>query len=299
MSEDAAVLTAENDMCQLSSSFGLESFHHGPVHQQILGRLGGVSTKHNLLMHNQNMSNSLSENFILDSFPFVSNPEYDLNGFLTQAVPFTQMVTEQEENNINTDAKSLTSMSCMLPMERAGAPQGLPRIDPNAPLTHDTYCSLYFPTKDTGNFDPMVSVVMPVISDEAALSTGMKSVSLALKRSPSAVIMPTIAKQSATEATEQGVLLHKHISARLYECSICHKMFERAYNRKMHLATHEAIENRLKPFVCPVESCGKRFARKHDKNRHYTGVHLRTRRPAGEYTFKPNEMSSMSLKSEL
>lgn len=123
----------------------------------------------------------------------------------------------------------------------------------------------------------VLPAVAPVVSRDAAENSAMQALTLATQTgnlpaktctqglSPSSV--PVLANSTKRRA-----------QARLHECSICHKMFERSYNYRMHLATHEAVENRLKPFVCPFPGCGKQFARKHDKNRHYQGVHLRIRK---------------------
>ncbi|PWN54155.1 hypothetical protein IE53DRAFT_305203, partial [Violaceomyces palustris] len=56
----------------------------------------------------------------------------------------------------------------------------------------------------------------------------------------------------------------------------CNKPFERHFNLKTHMLTHEDPENRQKNFICPLESCSKAFARKHDRDRHHKTVHLKT-----------------------
>lgn len=47
-----------------------------------------------------------------------------------------------------------------------------------------------------------------------------------------------------------------------YQCTLCPKMFTRAYNLRSHLRTH--VDER--PFICAV--CGKAFARQRDRERH-------------------------------
>lgn len=67
-----------------------------------------------------------------------------------------------------------------------------------------------------------------------------------------------------------------------WQCSSCGKWFDRAYNLKTHLFTHENPESREKPYECPDSECRKPFARKHDMKRHFDNVHRgESRRPRG------------------
>ncbi|EPQ28745.1 uncharacterized protein PFL1_03548 [Pseudozyma flocculosa PF-1] len=63
---------------------------------------------------------------------------------------------------------------------------------------------------------------------------------------------------------------------RRFQCEVCQKWFDRAFNLKTHMYTHENPDARAKNFICPDPDCGKPFARKHDMNRHHTTVHLKT-----------------------
>lgn len=67
-----------------------------------------------------------------------------------------------------------------------------------------------------------------------------------------------------------------------WQCASCGKWFDRAYNLKTHLFTHENPESREKPYECPDLDCRKPFARKHDMKRHFDNVHRgESRRPRG------------------
>ncbi|KAL9079187.1 MAG: hypothetical protein Q9157_001896 [Trypethelium eluteriae] len=53
-------------------------------------------------------------------------------------------------------------------------------------------------------------------------------------------------------------------------CDICDMPFERPYNLKAHLETHDP--NRQKPFKCEHEGCSREFVRKTDLTRHVQSV---------------------------
>lgn len=53
-------------------------------------------------------------------------------------------------------------------------------------------------------------------------------------------------------------------------CEICGKLFQRCYNLKAHMETHDA--NRSIPHKCKHPGCGKRFARRTDLLRHNESV---------------------------
>lgn len=257
-------------------SFGV----YEPMNQNLGGRVLPQAVGENLMRHNLTATNPLSGDYTTNSFSLMSNPEHDLYGFLSQAVPLTQMASAATEGSAQGQLQTLSNMPCILPMNTTVIPHTPPPA-PNLQSSYfpETYRQIYSASGVGTNVDPMVSVVKPVISKDAVAQTSLTSVSLAVSRgSPTATSTSPASKRSAATVAEIGLVGNKRTASRLYECPICHKMFERAYNRKMHITTHEAIENRLKPFVCPLESCGKRFARKHDKNRHYLGVHLRARK---------------------
>ena len=55
-----------------------------------------------------------------------------------------------------------------------------------------------------------------------------------------------------------------------HECEICHKFFERRYNYRAHMATHDP--DRAHPHKCEVEWCDRKFVRKTDLMRHHQSV---------------------------
>ncbi|KAF2734930.1 hypothetical protein EJ04DRAFT_223386 [Polyplosphaeria fusca] len=56
-----------------------------------------------------------------------------------------------------------------------------------------------------------------------------------------------------------------------YQCEICHRLFQRSYNHKTHMETHNPRRKRDHP--CPHEGCVKSFVRKTDLDRHDISVH--------------------------
>lgn len=123
----------------------------------------------------------------------------------------------------------------------------------------------------------VLPAVAPVVSCDAAENSAMQAFTLASQTEnlPAKTCAQGLSPNSVSMLANST---KRRAKVRLHECTICHKMFERSYNYRMHLATHDAVENRLKPFVCPFPGCEKKFARKHDKNRHYQGVHLHIRK---------------------
>jgi DNA-directed RNA polymerase subunit RPC12/RpoP len=58
-----------------------------------------------------------------------------------------------------------------------------------------------------------------------------------------------------------------------YTCHKCGKLFQRSYNHKTHLETHNP--ERKKEHTCPHRGCNKQFVRKTDLDRHEKSVHLK------------------------
>ncbi|PSN62181.1 hypothetical protein BS50DRAFT_578034 [Corynespora cassiicola Philippines] len=58
-------------------------------------------------------------------------------------------------------------------------------------------------------------------------------------------------------------------------CEKCGKMFQRAYNHKTHLETHNP--SRKKEHICYYEDCKRPFVRKTDLERHLNSVHYKKR----------------------
>ncbi|WFD30110.1 hypothetical protein MSPP1_001126 [Malassezia sp. CBS 17886] len=214
-----------------------------------------------------------------DALTTLASPEYDLYGFLSQAVPLTQMVSAVAEMNSQSPLMSLSSLPCTLPLDMGAFSY---KCEPDEQLLPGVERPLYSTSGAAPMPESARALVSPVIAREAAVQARITSMSLSVTRGADGVARKVFAAKRSPEhasVTELSILARKGAHPRrLYECPICHKMFERAYNRKMHMTTHEAMENRLKPFICPFRGCGKQFARKHDKNRHYQGVHLRARK---------------------
>lgn len=68
-----------------------------------------------------------------------------------------------------------------------------------------------------------------------------------------------------------------------YECTVdgCGKLFNRSYNYRAHMETHDA--DRVHPFVCALPDCMKRFRRKTDLQRHHQSVHIKEKSHQCEY----------------
>ncbi|KAF2816251.1 uncharacterized protein BDZ99DRAFT_514848 [Mytilinidion resinicola] len=60
-----------------------------------------------------------------------------------------------------------------------------------------------------------------------------------------------------------------------YACEICHKLFQRSYNHKAHMTTHDPL--REHPHKCPYPNCQRGFVRKTDLSRHEQSVHVKTK----------------------
>ncbi|KAG0201263.1 hypothetical protein BGX33_010426 [Mortierella sp. NVP41] len=65
----------------------------------------------------------------------------------------------------------------------------------------------------------------------------------------------------------------KFSAVKRYTCDFpgCGRGFARLFNMRTHQRTHDP--NHMRPFVCEVFTCAKRFSRKHDLQRHEASVH--------------------------
>ncbi|KAK4544971.1 hypothetical protein LTR36_003876 [Oleoguttula mirabilis] len=59
------------------------------------------------------------------------------------------------------------------------------------------------------------------------------------------------------------------------QCDQCGKLFQRSYNLKAHMDTHDPHRNQ--PHTCQTPGCDKRFVRRTDLLRHEQSVHLKAR----------------------
>lgn len=219
----------------------------------------------------------LSGNYAADTLVSMNDARHDINGFLTQAVSLTQKVFWANDTQAQSDTQPLSTLPCVLPMYPS---QTMVTSLQQMLSASQTQYQPLFSTSPMSNYtEPLVKVVAPVITKDTVAQTGLASVSLSMATGNSVMAQRSISADRPSATTETGILPTKKKNApRLYECPTCFKVFDRAYNRKMHMTTHEAIEKRLRPFKCPWPECGKQFARKHDMNRHYLGVHLKARK---------------------
>jgi hypothetical protein len=58
-------------------------------------------------------------------------------------------------------------------------------------------------------------------------------------------------------------------------CHVCNRQFQRSYNRKAHMATHN--KDRARPYKCTEPDCKKAFVRNTDLVRHTKSIHLNIR----------------------
>lgn len=73
-----------------------------------------------------------------------------------------------------------------------------------------------------------------------------------------------------------STVVEKKLGA-IYKCETvgCGKLFERSWNYKLHLETHE--DDREYPFPCTVPGCSKKFVRRTDLLRHSSSVHTQAK----------------------
>ncbi|KAF2121481.1 hypothetical protein BDV96DRAFT_594677 [Lophiotrema nucula] len=91
-----------------------------------------------------------------------------------------------------------------------------------------------------------------------------------------------------------------------YSCHICNKMFQRNYNYKTHMETHNPTRRR--EHVCLYKDCDKTFVRKTDLDRHQNSVHRKLKvfrcircdnRFARKDTLRRHEEDGCSKRNEL
>lgn len=70
-------------------------------------------------------------------------------------------------------------------------------------------------------------------------------------------------------------------------CRLCYKTFDRVYNYKQHLHTHDI--HRKRPFACDVSGCGHRFYRLTDLKRHNDSVRFMIPNSDGTFADRASE----------
>lgn len=219
----------------------------------------------------------LSGNYAADSLVSMNDSRHDINGFLSQAMSSAQMMPGASEAQNQSNVHALSTVPYILPIQPSHTEETQMNDLFSTPNTQ--FQPLFSTAPATRSIEPSVKVVAPVITKDTVAQTGLASVSLSMATGNSMMVRRSISSESPSTITEMDLMPTKKPGAqRLYECPTCFKVFHRAYNRKLHMTTHEAIEKRLRPFKCSWPECGKQFARKHDMNRHYLGVHLKARK---------------------
>ncbi|KAF4555450.1 Zinc finger C2H2 type domain-containing protein 3 [Elsinoe fawcettii] len=61
-----------------------------------------------------------------------------------------------------------------------------------------------------------------------------------------------------------------------HQCHICKQFFQRSYNLKSHMKTHDPT--RIRAFPCLYQACDKTFERRADLTRHVDSVHIRDKK---------------------
>ncbi|KAE9385518.1 hypothetical protein BT96DRAFT_840586 [Gymnopus androsaceus JB14] len=109
-----------------------------------------------------------------------------------------------------------------------------------------------------------------VLPQEAALSPTNSSISWSIT-----VTSPSIDTLNLTATSIPLVPFSTDdadkASRKKFKCTMCTRAFDRAFNLKTHMETHNP--NRVKAYVCTHGSCGRAFSRKHDLGRHVTSIH--------------------------
>jgi len=123
----------------------------------------------------------------------------------------------------------------------------------------------------SGNFGHPPTITTSIGGNRAAAAEDDEQTPVARYRSSQPQVFrraarPPEASKSAAESSTSS-----STSASKYECSYCGKGFSRPSSLKIHLNSHTGE----KPFVCPVESCGRSFSVLSNMRRH-ARVHIQT-----------------------
>ncbi|KDN53592.1 hypothetical protein K437DRAFT_260517 [Tilletiaria anomala UBC 951] len=113
-----------------------------------------------------------------------------------------------------------------------------------------------------------VTIAAASVMAAAAATTGTSAAAPPKRKSAS----------STTTAGRRGPYAKRGVgrggsAKKRFACEVCHKQFDRAFNLKTHMATHDTVRD--KPYLCPLTGCRKDFARKHDCQRHFRTIHVK------------------------
>ncbi|KAF2658752.1 hypothetical protein K491DRAFT_245197 [Lophiostoma macrostomum CBS 122681] len=128
-------------------------------------------------------------------------------------------------------------------------------------VTPDRLTTSIFPYDTTYGSPPLAKYEVP--ADDSYDSRTLEALSYDLHpRSPREITSTSRLRNRRNPTTEENAQ---------YKCHHCNKLFQRAYNHKTHLETHNP--SRKKEHVCPFKDCDKQFVRKTDLERHQNSVH--------------------------
>jgi hypothetical protein len=129
-----------------------------------------------------------------------------------------------------------------------------------------------------------VPIVRSEMYDNTMLSANYPHVAYAPAKLESLSIEPQMLQQ------QQHLFDHSHVEASddqspkrgrsstsdpTCACHVCNRLFQRSYNRKAHMLTHN--KDRPRPYKCPEPDCRKAFVRNTDLVRHTKSIHLNIR----------------------